>query len=573
MTKKILSIISVILCIVLICPIYVSANDESVYTSHKTDSGKICFNGFATTNNVSKTISLHLTEMLLAKENYKQADSFKYFNVGTRYEDNETIFQYTCYVYFENSDVCNIYNSVEILENAKLGMGQDYLYYSVLTPHDPSCYAYNNYAVVTIQVKYRTTHQQDEEIESLAKITATNLKITDSSKSDYEKLKIMYDYFTSDPFKFCEGHSQHAPTSSKAKCYSPYNVFKNHVGVCQAYAHAFQLVCKYAGIKCWYLSGFTSDALGHGWDMVKLNGKAYYIDVTNYLPNISNKSYDFLKGYSKGSITYTDQDTGQKYTLKKVFDNHYEKVSKVLVVNNSGDIKEIVDKIPLIKFKTQQGETAYEPYLSSTTGSYGDFSASTTPLSVAVSFVSATSCKLSWKLGNNNTSYIEVQYKVEGGNYVSYGTYANTKTSLNITVTSGKNYTFKVISYNKVNGVKKIIKEEIVEYKPITAKTCTNTKATNISTTSFTLSWDKIDGTNIYYEVYRYDNEAAANSNNVNQRRSIGRYNKTSISVTQLKSKTTYYYRVVPYYWYYNTNGDVIRIYGKFSPVVKVTTK
>ena len=76
MTKKILSIISVILCIVLICPIYVSANDESVYTSHKTDSGKICFNGFATTNNVSKTISLHLTEMLLAKENYKQADSW-----------------------------------------------------------------------------------------------------------------------------------------------------------------------------------------------------------------------------------------------------------------------------------------------------------------------------------------------------------------------------------------------------------------------------------------------------------------------------------------------------------------
>lgn len=51
------------------------------------------------------------------------------------------------------------------------------------------------------------------------------------------------------------------------------------VAVCDGYAHAFQMVMKKLGIPCRFVVG-RSGNVGHGWNMVKLGGKWYHVDVT-----------------------------------------------------------------------------------------------------------------------------------------------------------------------------------------------------------------------------------------------------------------------------------------------------
>lgn len=51
------------------------------------------------------------------------------------------------------------------------------------------------------------------------------------------------------------------------------------VAVCDGYAYAFQMVMKKLGIPCRFVVG-RSGNVGHGWNMVKLGGKWYHVDVT-----------------------------------------------------------------------------------------------------------------------------------------------------------------------------------------------------------------------------------------------------------------------------------------------------
>lgn len=63
------------------------------------------------------------------------------------------------------------------------------------------------------------------------------------------------------------------------------------VAVCDGYAHAFQMVMKKLGISCRFVVG-RSGRIGHGWNMVKLGGKWYHVDVTfdDPIVNGSNKN-------------------------------------------------------------------------------------------------------------------------------------------------------------------------------------------------------------------------------------------------------------------------------------------
>ena len=61
-----------------------------------------------------------------------------------------------------------------------------------------------------------------------------------------------------------------------------YVAYKTGYGVCDDYANLMCIVCKEAGIKCFYVSGASKkkDEQGHAWNIVKLKGKYFYIDVT-----------------------------------------------------------------------------------------------------------------------------------------------------------------------------------------------------------------------------------------------------------------------------------------------------
>lgn len=59
--------------------------------------------------------------------------------------------------------------------------------------------------------------------------------------------------------------------------YTSYGAFVNHNVVCQGYALAFKVLMDRAGIPCCYVK---SDTMHHAWNMVRLDGNWYHVDVT-----------------------------------------------------------------------------------------------------------------------------------------------------------------------------------------------------------------------------------------------------------------------------------------------------
>ncbi|MBR2869742.1 MAG: hypothetical protein IKB88_11860 [Clostridia bacterium] len=49
---------------------------------------------------------------------------------------------------------------------------------------------------------------------------------------------------------------------------------------CAGYARAYKFLCEKAGIHCIYVRGDDKDGGPHAWNMVKINGNNYFVDVT-----------------------------------------------------------------------------------------------------------------------------------------------------------------------------------------------------------------------------------------------------------------------------------------------------
>lgn len=68
------------------------------------------------------------------------------------------------------------------------------------------------------------------------------------------------------------------------------------VAVCDGYAHAFQIIMKHLHIPCRFVVG-RSGNIGHGWNMVKLGGKWYHIDVTFDDPIVNGSDANTIPRY------------------------------------------------------------------------------------------------------------------------------------------------------------------------------------------------------------------------------------------------------------------------------------
>ncbi|MDO4571117.1 MAG: transglutaminase domain-containing protein [Planctomycetia bacterium] len=71
--------------------------------------------------------------------------------------------------------------------------------------------------------------------------------------------------------------------SSYHKAHSSVGAILHGRAVCEGYAMAFKLLCDALGLSCIVVFGRTSNSNegeGHAWNIVKLNGKCYHVDVT-----------------------------------------------------------------------------------------------------------------------------------------------------------------------------------------------------------------------------------------------------------------------------------------------------
>ena len=104
--------------------------------------------------------------------------------------------------------------------------------------------------------------------------------------SDYEKAIFVHDllvdkltYSTSlVDRRFSLPKDTPEPTDISIGC-SMYGALVDNLTVCEGYARAYQYIMKEMGIECTYIGG-ESHGEGHAWNLIRLDGEYYYVDVT-----------------------------------------------------------------------------------------------------------------------------------------------------------------------------------------------------------------------------------------------------------------------------------------------------
>lgn len=162
-------------------------------------------------------------------------------------------------------------------------------------------------ASLKMTVKYATTAEQEKEVDK--KIASILKSLNLKGKTDYQKVKAIHNYIIN--------NTSYDKTLKK---HSAYNVLVNKSAVCEGYSLAAYRLFQDAGIQNRIITG-TADGGPHSWNIVKVNGKWYNIDLTWDDPiTSSGKSvlrYDYFLKNSKEFKKHTRDAEYNTATFKK----------------------------------------------------------------------------------------------------------------------------------------------------------------------------------------------------------------------------------------------------------------
>ena len=104
-------------------------------------------------------------------------------------------------------------------------------------------------------------------------------KVLKDGMSDYEKEFAIYNWVVNN-VNYDWTH-QDIRKGTPRVSFQPYGGLVNRKAVCLGYATTFQLLCDLAGVECITVPGAAFESReDHGWNMVRLNGEWYCVDVT-----------------------------------------------------------------------------------------------------------------------------------------------------------------------------------------------------------------------------------------------------------------------------------------------------
>jgi len=139
--------------------------------------------------------------------------------------------------------------------------------------------------------KERMQAEIDEVVEAF-------LSNVDPALSEYERVRAVYEYII-----LTTTYNLDAPDHQNI-----YSVFVNRESVCAGFSRAVQLLLNRLGIFATYVTGFayvpriSAEPISHAWNLVRVYGEYYYLDVTWGSPNFQDGSgaghagivYDYL---------------------------------------------------------------------------------------------------------------------------------------------------------------------------------------------------------------------------------------------------------------------------------------
>lgn len=124
--------------------------------------------------------------------------------------------------------------------------------------------------IISLNITYNTTLNASE-WQSGANAA---LAVVNESMSDLQKAIALHDYLAVN----CEYDKENLEANTlPQEVFTTYGVFANRSAVCQGYALAYKYLLNQVGIECHMV---TSDAMNHAWNLIKLDGQYYQVDVT-----------------------------------------------------------------------------------------------------------------------------------------------------------------------------------------------------------------------------------------------------------------------------------------------------
>lgn len=119
----------------------------------------------------------------------------------------------------------------------------------------------------TIKITYKTTKEQEQYVD--AELTRIVSSIISPNMSEFDKITAINKYLI-DRFEY----------DNSLKSNTAYTALTTGKATCQGYAMAAYKMFNLIGIENRIVVG-ELDGVPHGWNLVKLNGKWYHLDVTN----------------------------------------------------------------------------------------------------------------------------------------------------------------------------------------------------------------------------------------------------------------------------------------------------
>ena len=170
---------------------------------------------------------------------------------------------------------------------------------------------------ITYHFQYLTDSDMEAEADEAAKALVEELDLTGTDREDYQKVFAIYDYI-------CRNVAY--GSSAGLVSHAAYSALINNEAVCQGFATMFYRLALAAGIDNRLISGGLGElANAHGWNLVRIGDKYYYVDTTL---DAGNYYYDyFLLGAERfgtdGETVFTD------HVISSVYRGDFEKLYPV----------------------------------------------------------------------------------------------------------------------------------------------------------------------------------------------------------------------------------------------------
>lgn len=141
----------------------------------------------------------------------------------------------------------------------------------------PEAYDIGNGIETTINIKYLCSKDKEDYIDM--EITKIIDDIINNSMSDYDKVKVINDYIIN-RYEY----------DYDLKSVSAYSSLTTSKAVCQGYSMTAYKMFNNAGIESRIVVG-TARGISHSWNLVKIDGRWYHIDITNNDSKNGNKYF------------------------------------------------------------------------------------------------------------------------------------------------------------------------------------------------------------------------------------------------------------------------------------------